>query len=166
MSRNDRMYVQWRGCYRSGPPAPLRVLPPCHDNPGSRAGRLPSTSPGRRRRTNRRWKVEWTSSLRADLPRWKRTPPRRESRRGAGARAELRPRLRCWLPHGDLVEHGGLKLTSPDPRVHLPRKWQKEVLCPEPDRAAGRRTTASVIGRVPAKLLMTVLMLFEAGLVS
>ena len=41
-----------------------------------------------------------------------------------------------------------------------------EVMDLEPDRAAGRRTTATVIGRVPAKLLMTVLMLAEAGLVA
>ena len=40
-----------------------------------------------------------------------------------------------------------------------------EVMDLEPDRAAGRRTTAGVIGRVPAKLLMALLMLFEAGLV-
>ena len=40
-----------------------------------------------------------------------------------------------------------------------------EVMDLEPDRAAGRRTTATVIGRVPAKLLMTVLMVAEAGLV-
>jgi len=40
-----------------------------------------------------------------------------------------------------------------------------EVMDLEPDRAAGRRTTAIVIGRVPAKLLMAVLMLIEAGLV-
>ncbi len=40
-----------------------------------------------------------------------------------------------------------------------------EVMDLEPDRAAGRRTTATVIGRVPAKLLMAVLMLVEAGLV-
>ena len=41
-----------------------------------------------------------------------------------------------------------------------------EVMDLEPDRAAGRRTTATVIARVPAKLLMTVLMLAEAGLVA
>ena len=40
-----------------------------------------------------------------------------------------------------------------------------QVMDLEPDRMAGRRTTATVIGRVPAKLLMTALMLFEAGLV-
>ncbi len=40
-----------------------------------------------------------------------------------------------------------------------------EVMDLEPDRTAGRRTTATVIGRVPAKLLMAVLMLLEAGLV-
>jgi len=40
-----------------------------------------------------------------------------------------------------------------------------EVMDLEPDRTAGRRTTATVIGRVPAKLLMAVLMLVEAGLV-
>ncbi len=40
-----------------------------------------------------------------------------------------------------------------------------EVMDLEPDRMAGRRTTATVIGRVPAKLLMSVLMLVEAGLV-
>jgi len=40
-----------------------------------------------------------------------------------------------------------------------------EVMDLEPDRAAGRRTTATVIGRVPAKLLMAALMLVEAGLV-
>src|SRR5207247_5544824 len=40
-----------------------------------------------------------------------------------------------------------------------------EVMDLEPDRAAGRHTTATVIGRVPAKLLMAVLMLVEAGLV-
>lgn len=40
-----------------------------------------------------------------------------------------------------------------------------EVMDLEPDRTAGRRTTATVIGRVPAKVLMAVLMLFEAGLV-
>lgn len=40
-----------------------------------------------------------------------------------------------------------------------------QVMDLEPDRMAGRRTTATVIGRVPAKLLMTGLMLFEAGLV-
>jgi 4-hydroxybenzoate polyprenyltransferase len=40
-----------------------------------------------------------------------------------------------------------------------------QVMDIEPDRAAGRRTTATVIGRVPAKLLMAVLMLCEAGLV-
>ena len=40
-----------------------------------------------------------------------------------------------------------------------------EVMDLEPDRAAGRRTTATMIGRVPAKLLMAVLMLVEAGLV-
>ena len=40
-----------------------------------------------------------------------------------------------------------------------------EVMDLEPDRAAGRRTTATVIGRVRAKLLMTVLLLCEAGLV-
>ena len=41
-----------------------------------------------------------------------------------------------------------------------------EVMDLEPDRTAGRRTTATVIGRVPAKLLMAVLMVFEAGLVA
>jgi len=40
-----------------------------------------------------------------------------------------------------------------------------QVMDLEPDRAAGRRTTATVIGRVPAKLLMVVLLLVEAGLV-
>lgn len=40
-----------------------------------------------------------------------------------------------------------------------------QVMDLEPDRAAGRRTTATVIGRVPAKLLMVVLLLFEAGLI-
>ncbi len=40
-----------------------------------------------------------------------------------------------------------------------------EVMDVEPDRAAGRPTTATVIGRVPAKLLMAVLMVVEAGLV-
>ena len=40
-----------------------------------------------------------------------------------------------------------------------------EVMDLEPDRTAGRRTTATVIGRVPAKLLMAVLMVVEAGLV-
>ncbi len=40
-----------------------------------------------------------------------------------------------------------------------------EVMDLEPDRAAGRCTTATVIGRVPAKLLMAALMLLEAGLV-
>ena len=40
-----------------------------------------------------------------------------------------------------------------------------EVMDLEPDRTAGRRTTATVIGRVPAKLLMAVVMLVEAGLV-
>lgn len=39
-----------------------------------------------------------------------------------------------------------------------------QVMDLEPDRAAGRRTTATVIGRVPAKLLMAVLLLLEAGL--
>jgi len=41
-----------------------------------------------------------------------------------------------------------------------------EVMDLEPDRTAGRRTTATVIGRVRAKLLMAVLMLVEAGLVA
>lgn len=41
-----------------------------------------------------------------------------------------------------------------------------EVMDLEPDRAAGRRTTATVIGRVPAKLLMVVLLVFEAGLIA
>jgi 4-hydroxybenzoate polyprenyltransferase len=41
-----------------------------------------------------------------------------------------------------------------------------QVMDLEPDRAAGRRTTATVIGRVPAKLLMAMLMLVEAGLVA
>jgi len=40
-----------------------------------------------------------------------------------------------------------------------------EVMDLEPDRAAGRRTTTTVIGRVPAKLLMAAFMLLEAGLV-
>ena len=40
-----------------------------------------------------------------------------------------------------------------------------QVMDLEPDRAAGRRTTATVIGRVPAKLLMAALMVVEAGLV-
>jgi len=40
-----------------------------------------------------------------------------------------------------------------------------EVMDLEPDRMAGRRTTATVIGRVAAKLLMAALMLVEAGLV-
>ncbi len=40
-----------------------------------------------------------------------------------------------------------------------------EIMDVEPDRTAGRHTTATVIGRVPAKLLMAVLMLVEAGLV-
>jgi len=40
-----------------------------------------------------------------------------------------------------------------------------EVMDLEPDRASGRRTTAGVIGRVPAKLLIVVLLLGEAGLV-
>jgi 4-hydroxybenzoate polyprenyltransferase len=40
-----------------------------------------------------------------------------------------------------------------------------QVMDLEPDRAAGRRTTATLIGRVPAKLLMVVLMLLEAGLI-
>ncbi len=40
-----------------------------------------------------------------------------------------------------------------------------EVMDLEPDRASGRRTTAGVIGRVPAKLLIVVLLLCEAGLV-
>jgi len=40
-----------------------------------------------------------------------------------------------------------------------------EVMDVEPDRAAGRRTTAIVIGRVRAKLLMAILMLCEAALV-
>jgi lycopene elongase/hydratase (flavuxanthin-forming) len=40
-----------------------------------------------------------------------------------------------------------------------------QVMDLEPDRTAGRRTTATVIGRVPAKLLMAVLMVCEAGLV-
>jgi len=39
-----------------------------------------------------------------------------------------------------------------------------QVMDLEPDRATGRRTTATVIGRVPAKLLIVVLLLFEAGL--
>jgi len=34
----------------------------------------------------------------------------------------------------------------------------------EPDRGAGRRTTATVIGRVPAKLLIVGLLVLEAGL--
>ena len=41
-----------------------------------------------------------------------------------------------------------------------------EVMDLEPDRTAGRRTTATVIGRVPAKLLMAVLMMLEAGLLT
>jgi len=41
-----------------------------------------------------------------------------------------------------------------------------QVMDLEPDRMAGRRTTATVIGRVRAKLLMAVLMLCEAGLVG
>ncbi len=40
-----------------------------------------------------------------------------------------------------------------------------QVMDLEPDRAAGRRTTATVIGRVPAKLVMVVLLLLEAGLI-
>jgi len=40
-----------------------------------------------------------------------------------------------------------------------------EVMDVEPDRSAGRRTTAAVIGRVPAKLLIVTLLLCEAGLV-
>jgi len=40
-----------------------------------------------------------------------------------------------------------------------------EVMDLEPDRASGRRTTAGVIGRVPAKLLIVGLLLCEAGLV-
>jgi 4-hydroxybenzoate polyprenyltransferase len=40
-----------------------------------------------------------------------------------------------------------------------------QVMDIEPDRSAGRRTTATAIGRVRAKLLMAVLMLCEAGLV-
>ena len=40
-----------------------------------------------------------------------------------------------------------------------------EVMDVEPDRTAGRRTTAIVIGRVRAKLLMAILMLCEAALV-
>jgi 4-hydroxybenzoate polyprenyltransferase len=40
-----------------------------------------------------------------------------------------------------------------------------EVMDLEPDRTAGRRTTATVIGRVPAKLLMAALMALEAALV-
>jgi 4-hydroxybenzoate polyprenyltransferase len=40
-----------------------------------------------------------------------------------------------------------------------------QVMDLEPDRAAGRRTTATVIGRVPAKLLMVGLLLIEAGLI-
>ncbi len=39
-----------------------------------------------------------------------------------------------------------------------------QVMDLEPDRATGRRTTATVIGRVPAKLLIAVLLLVEAGL--
>jgi 4-hydroxybenzoate polyprenyltransferase len=39
-----------------------------------------------------------------------------------------------------------------------------QVMDLEPDRAAGRRTTATVVGRVPAKLLIVVLLLVEAGL--
>ena len=39
-----------------------------------------------------------------------------------------------------------------------------EVMDLEPDRAAGRRTTATVIGRVPAKLVMVALLLVEAML--
>jgi len=41
-----------------------------------------------------------------------------------------------------------------------------QVMDLEPDRTAGRRTTATVIGRVRAKLLMAALMLCEAGLVG
>ena len=41
-----------------------------------------------------------------------------------------------------------------------------QVMDLEPDRAAGRRTTATVIGRVPAKLLMVALMVCEAMLVA
>lgn len=40
-----------------------------------------------------------------------------------------------------------------------------QVMDLEPDRMTGRRTTATVIGRVPAKLLMVGLLLLEAGLV-
>lgn len=40
-----------------------------------------------------------------------------------------------------------------------------QVMDLEPDRTAGRRTTATVIGRVPAKLLMVGLLLFEAVLI-
>ena len=40
-----------------------------------------------------------------------------------------------------------------------------QVMDLEPDRMAGRRTTATVIGRVPTKLLMAALILCEAGLV-
>ena len=40
-----------------------------------------------------------------------------------------------------------------------------EVMDVEPDRSAGRRTTAAVIGRVPAKLLIVALLFCEAVLV-
>src|SRR5207247_8834426 len=40
-----------------------------------------------------------------------------------------------------------------------------EVMDVEPDRSAGRRTTAAVIGRVPAKLLIVTLLFCEAVLV-
>ena len=41
-----------------------------------------------------------------------------------------------------------------------------QVMDLEPDRAAGRRTTATVIGRVRAKLLMVALIVCEAVLVA
>jgi len=40
-----------------------------------------------------------------------------------------------------------------------------EIMDIEPDRASGRRTTATVIGVIPSKVLICALLLVEAGLV-